>query len=173
MPNQKNKDLLEKAKDKIKKAQAVYVVNYQGLTHKQLEEARVLFKDADSELSIIKNNLSEIAFREEKKIDLSAKLFGPTAMLFSYKDPVKTAKILSVFFKKYNLPKINFGVFEGDIVDEQTILKIASIPGREVLLSKLVGLLNSPMTGLVYSLNYSISKLVFVLKAVEKKKQVS
>ncbi len=171
MPSQKNTELLEKAKEKIIRAQAVFFVNYQGLTHKQLEEARVMFKDSESELSIIKNNLVKIAFRDEKKIDISDKLFGPFALLLSYKDPVATAKNLLSFFKKYNLPQIKFGVFEGNIVDEETVKRLASIPSREVLLGKLVGLLNSPITGLVYGLNYNIAKLVFALKEVEKKKQ--
>lgn len=172
MPSQKNKTLLEKTKEKIDRAQAVYFVNYQGLTHKQLEEARGLFKAVDSELSIVKNTLVDLVY-SEKKIDLSEKLFGPNALLLAYSDPAKTAKILNVFFKKYNLPKINFGIFEGNIIDEQTIVKIASIPNREVLLAKLVGLLNSPMTKLVYGLNWNIVKLVYALKEVEKKKGAS
>src|SRR5574337_978140 len=112
MPSQKNVTIFEEAKKKLDGVQAVFFVNYQGLTHKQLEEARKLFKAAESELAIIKNNLVNLAFKEKMSLELKEKLFGPFAVVFSYKDPVKTAKVLNDFFKKYNLPEIKFGVFE-------------------------------------------------------------
>lgn len=159
---------------------ALFFVDYQGLTHKQLEEVRALLKEINSEISIVKNTLMNLALRE-KKIDAQARLTGAHATLFSYEDPIKTAKALYAFFKKYQLlaspsqggPKIKFGIFEGKLIDEKTIIELALLPSHEVLLGKLVWVLKSPMSGLVYGLNYNVSKLVVVLKEIEKKKQVS
>lgn len=169
MPSLRNQQLLQETKEKVGKAQAMFFVEYQGLTHKQLEEARKELKDNNSEVAVTKNTLINIAL-QERNVDAKDRLTGAFATLFSYEDPVKTAKILQTFFKKYQLPKIKFGVYNGTILDEAEILKLASLPSKDVLIGKFVGLLKSPITGLVYNLKWNISKLVFTLKAIEDKK---
>ena len=172
MANKKNTEQLENARLKLKNAKAIFFVDYQGLTHKQLEEARSLLRETDSEISIIKNTLLNLALKE-KKHDVSNKLHGPFATLISYSDPVKTAKVLYTFFKKYSMPKIKFGIFEDEVIDEQMVISLANVSSREDSLAKLVGLLKSPLSNLVYSLDFNLSKLVFALKEVEKKKGIS
>lgn len=172
MPSQKNIQLLDEIKQKVDKATAMFFIDYSGLTHKQMEEARRELKNIESEMAVMKNTLLNLALKD-KKIDVKEKLQGPHATLFSYKDPMATIKILANFIKKYGLPKIRFGIFEGNVIDEAMVTKLSTIPSREVLLGKLVGLLKSPVTGLVYNLNYNISKFVFVLKAIEDKRKSS
>lgn len=170
MPSQKNIKVLEEAKQKVEKSAAMYFVDYAGLTHQQLEEARRELKDNDSEIAVIKNTLMNIAL-QEKKIDAKERLQGPYATLFSYQDPVKTAKILTAFVKKYGLPKIKFGVFEGALIEESTIDQLAKLPAKEVLIAKLLGTLNAPISNFVYGLNANIQKFAMILKEIEKKKQ--
>lgn len=169
VPSQRNQDLLQLAKEKLNRAQAVFFVDYHGLTHKQLEEVRNSLREVGAEVAIMKNTLMNIALKE-KDIDVESQLTGPSAILFSYDDPLATAKILYAFFKKYNLPKIRFGVFEGRVVEESEIQKLSTLPSREVLLTQLVSLLNSPIRNLVYDLNFNITKLVQLLSEVQKKK---
>jgi large subunit ribosomal protein L10 len=169
MPSIRNLKLLDEAKDKVSRANAMYFVEYTGLTHKQLEEARHELVIANAEMAVVKNTLMNIALAE-KNIDAKEKLTGQQATLFSYEDPIVTAKILAAFIKKYGLPKVNFGIFEDSIVDEVTILKLAKLPSREILVGKLLGVLNSPISGFVYVLNGNITKLALVLKEIEKKK---
>lgn len=169
MPSAKNVQLLEETKAKVEKSTALFFVDYSGLTHKQLEEARNTLREQDSEIAIVKNTLMNIALKD-KNLDVAEKLQGPQATLFSYGDGIKTAKVLADFIKKYSLPKINFGIFEGAIVDEAMITKLATLPSKEILVGKLLGLLNAPISRLVYGLNGNITKLAFVLKEIEKKK---
>ncbi len=169
MPSQKNKQNLEAAKQKVDKATAMFFVDYAGLTHQQLEEARRSLRDNDSEIEIIKNTLMNLAL-QEKNIDAKEKLQGPYATLFSYSDGIKTAKVLTAFVKKYGLPKIKFGVFEGSIIDEAMIVKLSTLPSREILIAKLLGTLNAPISNFVYTLNANITKLAQLLKAIEEKK---
>lgn len=175
MPSQKNIQQLARVQEKVDRAQAMFFVDYQGLTHKQLEEARRELKNNASEIAVIKNTLLNLALKE-KNVDASQKLTGAHATLFSYEDPVKTVKVLFAFFKKY-LPAnkkmsdaVKFGVFGGEVIDEATISRFATLPGREVLLGKLAALLNSPINNLVYDLNWTIQKFVLTLKAIEDKK---
>lgn len=169
MPSQRNTQLLDEAKQKVEKATAMFFVEYTGLTHKQLEEARHELAANSSEMAVVKNTLMNIAL-SEKNINAKDSLTGQKATLFAYEDPIKTAKVLAAFIKKYGLPKISFGVFEGKIIDEATITALSKLPSREILIGKLLGLLNSPISGLVYTLNGNIQKLALVLKEIEKKK---
>lgn len=168
MPSQKNIQLLEGLKRKVDKATAMFFVDYKGLTHRQMEEARRELSLAESELVVVKNTLLNLALKD-KKFNVE-KLEGPHATLFSYKDPIATAKILAGFIKKYGLPKIRFGIFENGIIDESMITKLATLPSREVLIAKFLGTLNAPISGLVYVLGGNIQKLALVLKAVENQK---
>jgi large subunit ribosomal protein L10 len=169
MPSQKNIQNLEAAKQKVEKSTAMFFVDYAGLTHRQLEEVRRELKQAESEIAVIKNTLMSLAL-QTKKIEAKDRLQGPYATLFSYEDPIKTTKVLAAFIKKYGLPKIKFGVFEGSIIEEETINKLSTLPSKEVLIAKLLGTLNAPISNFVYGLNANIQKLVMILSEIEKKK---
>lgn len=169
MPSQKNIQQLEEVKQKVDRAQALYFVDYAGLTHQQLEEARRELAANDSEVAVIKNTLMNLAL-QERKVDAKEKLQGPQATLFAYSDAVSTAKILAAFIKKYGLPKIKFGYFEGEIIDESMIDRLSKLPTRDVLIAKLLGTLNAPISNFVYGLNANIVKLAQLLKAIEEKK---
>lgn len=170
MPSQKNVTKLDEVKQKVDKSTAMFFVDYAGLTHQQLEEARRELAANESEIAVVKNTLLNIAL-QEKNIDAKARLEGPQATLFSYEDPIKTAKVLAAFVKKYGLPKIKFGVFEGGIIEEAMIDQLSKLPAREVLIAKLLGTLNAPISNFVYGLNANITKLAQLLKAIEEKKQ--
>ncbi len=172
MPSQRNLSGLDKAREKVQKATAMYFVEYTGLTHKQLEEARQELRQHNAEMAVIKNTLMNLAL-SDKQIDVKDKLTGQKAILFSYEDPIQTAKILAAFVKKYSMPKINFGILEGEVIEEATIKKLATLPSKEILVGKLLGLLNSPISGFVYALNGNITKLAIALKEIEKKKAAS
>lgn len=169
MPSSKNIQLLEETKAKVEKSTALFFVDYAGLTHKQLEEARNTLRDQNSEIAVVKNTLMNLALKD-KNLDIADKLQGPQATLFAYEDGIKTAKVLADFIKKHGLPKIKFGIFEGAVVDEVMITKLATLPSKEILVGKLLGLLNSPISKFVYALNGNITKLALVLKEIEKKK---
>lgn len=183
MPSSKNIQSLEEIKEKVEKAQAIFLVDYAGLTHIQLEEFRQELSKVNAEIAVLKNTLVNIAF-QNKKIDAEDRLKGPHALIFAYEDAIGAAKALVAFNKKYQLPVIKFGIFpaggeaslkngENMIIEEGMVTQLSTIPPREVLLAKLVGLLQSPITNLVYDLNFNIQKLAQLLKAIEEKKEKS
>lgn len=172
MASQKNINSLEEIKAKLEVAQAIFMVDYTGLTHIQLEEFRHELANAKAEAAILKNTLVNIAL-QEKKIDASERLKGPHAVIFANEDPISAAKVILAFNKKYQMPIVKFGIFENEIIDEAKVTQLSTIPPKEILLAKLLGLLNSPITSLVYDLNFNIQKLAQLLSAIEKKKQAS
>lgn len=169
MASQKNIKSLEEIKKMLESAKAIFLVDYTGLTHIQLEDFRHELATVKAEAVILKNTLVNIAL-QDKKIDAAEKLKGPHAVIFANEDPIGAAKVIVAFNKKNSLPIIKFGIFENAIIEEGTVIALSSIPPKEILLAKLLGLLNSPITSLVYDLNFNIQKLAQLLKAIEEKK---
>jgi large subunit ribosomal protein L10 len=169
MASQKNIQSLDEIKNKLENAQAVFLVDYTGLTHIQLEEFRHELAVANAEAAILKNTLVNIALTE-KKIDATERLKGPHAVIFANEDPIAAARVIVNFNKKYQLPVIKFGIFENKVIEEGVVTELSTIPPKEVLIAKLLGLLNSPITSLVYDLNFNLQKLAQLLKAIEEKK---
>ena len=99
-------------------------------------------------------------------------LEGPTATLFAYDDVVAPLKELAKIIKALKLPTIKFGIVDGKLLAENEVIRLSTLPSRQVLLAQLVGGLKSPIYGLHRALNWNIQKLVLTLKAIETKKSV-
>lgn len=155
--------------EKINKAKALVFTNYQGMTHQQIEQLKKALKTSDAELIIAKNTLLKRALEGEnskEEIDLK----NPTATIFAYSDPIAAVKELYKIIKNLKLPVIKFGLLEGKLLDEKDVIKLSTIPSREVLLAQVVGGLKSPIFGLHRALNWNLQKLVMTLSAIQKNK---
>lgn len=159
--------------EKFDSANGLVFADYKGLTHKQLEDLKKELKKLDSSIVIAKNSLLKLSLGQSKNYSGykdNEGLNQPTAAVFIKGDMIEPLKKLQKAIKDFGLPKIKFGVLEGNLTDEADILKIASLPNRETLLAQFVGTLNSPIQGLVFTLSENIQKFVMTLKAVEKTK---
>ncbi len=173
MPTQRKTDQVKLIKEKLSRAKAVFLAEYRGLTHQQLEQLRRALKKVEAELVVAKNTLVKIALSENKFAqldDLAKELKNPTATLFIYGDEIAPIRELAKFIKTLQLPKIKIGVFAGKLANEADFLKLATLPTRDVLLATLAGRLNSPIQGLHYALSWNIQRLVTVLGNVKNKK---
>ncbi len=158
---------------KIDNSKALVFTDYQGLTHVQLESLKKELKKNDATIIIAKNSLLKISLGQSKNyadFKDNDSLNLPTATLFMQGDYVEPLKLLQKALKDFGLPKIKFGILEGQALDESGVLKIASLPNRETLLTQLVGTLNSPIQGLVVTLNGTIQKFVMTLGAIAQNK---
>jgi large subunit ribosomal protein L10 len=159
--------------EKIDASNGLVFTDYKGITHKQLEDLKRELKKLDATIVIAKNSLMRISlgksqkyadFKDNEGLDL------PTATLFIRGDMVEPLKKLQKASKESGLPKIKFGILEGQLTDEAGVLKIASLPSRDTLIAQFVGTLNSPIQGLVVTLNGTIQKFVMTLDAITKNK---
>ena len=159
--------------EKLDNSNGLVFVDYQGLTHIQLEGLKNEVKKLDSTIIVTKNSLIRISlgksqkyaeFKDDKNLD------RPTAALFIQADYAEPLKKLAKAIKAFGLPKIKLGILEGQVLDEAGVLKIALLPNRETLLTQLVGTLNSPNQGLVVALNANLQKFVMTLNAIAQTK---
>lgn len=165
MPTQRKIFTVQNLTEKIKKTKTLLLADYRGLTVSQMADLRSKIKKAGGELKVVKNRLFSRAAKEAKVKVSEEALEGPTAVLWAGENEIETIKALHLFSQEAGLPKIKFGLFQGEPVSLEKIKTIAQLPGLEALRAKLVGLLHSPPSGLVNVLSGNLRNLVLVLKA--------
>lgn len=138
--------IVEEISANVKDAQTVVVVDYRGLTVEQDTELRKSLREAGVTYKVYKNTFMTRAFKGTDFEALAPYLEGPSAIAISKTDATAPARILAEFAKKANALEIKAGVVEGTVYDAKGMAAIATIPSREVLISKLLGSLQSPIT---------------------------
>ena len=162
--------IVSELKTKLEGSDSYVISDYHGLSVSKMQELKNSLREVGADFSVTKNTLLKLGAKEAKKeIDESA-LEGPTAILFSGQDPIESIKKLAEFIKKYDLPKIKSGTFEGKLLNKSEIIAISRIPGRQELYAKIVGSLGSPIYSIVSVLKGNLRNLVYVLSEVQKQK---
>lgn len=146
-------------------AKSAYIVGYQGTKCEDLKALRNKLRPAGAKLSVIKNTLTRRAIKGTAAEGLSDLLVGPTAVIWSEKDPVTPAKLLTEFAKDLETFQVKGGVVDGEVVKPSDIASLAKLPSREELLSTLLALINTPATRLLQTINAPASVLVRTLEA--------
>lgn len=152
-------------------AKGVVLADFRGIKVKQDTKLRSKMRAAGVEYSVIKNSMASIAAKEAGIDGLDNYLKGPLAMVSSSTDPVAPAKLISEFMKENRILEIKGGLVEGKVINAEAVKSLASLPSREVLLSRLLGSMQAPITGLVTALQGNISNLVYALDAVRQQKE--
>jgi large subunit ribosomal protein L10 len=157
--------------ESIKDAEAVFAVDFRGISVPQAAELRTRLRDADAVFRVVKNSLTERAADQAGADTLKALLDGPTALTFVRGDAALAAKALQTFRRETDLLEFKGGLLGSEAVDSEQILAIARLPARDVLYGQLVGLAASPITGLVRGLNALIAGLAIQLGQIAEKKE--
>ena len=138
--------IVQEISDSIKDAQSVVIVDYRGLTVAEDTQLRKQLREAGVTYKVYKNTFMNFAFKGTEFESLSEVLEGPNAVAISTTDATAPARIIAEFAKKAPKLEIKAGVVEGNFYDAEGMKTISSIPSREVLLSKLLGSIQSPIT---------------------------
>jgi large subunit ribosomal protein L10 len=150
MKRSDKEQLVTELKDKLAGADAVYYTDFTGLNVKRMTELRRRFRKAGVEYVVIKNTLALRAVSEAGMAGQALK--GPTGVVVA-KDAIAAAKLLTDFAKENDAkPSVKGGLYEGNVIDEATVKKLASLPTRDEALSILVGTFNSVLSMFALSL---------------------
>ena len=145
MPTPQKAAQIQDLVDRMSRSQLTIIADYRGLTVEALQGFRARLRPMDSEFRIAKNTLTRIAAGQVGIEGLEPQLEGPTAILFAYGDVVAPAKAISDFARSSRILQVRAGVMNNLVITASDIEAISSLPPREELLGKLVGLLASPM----------------------------
>lgn len=151
--------VIEEVTTQIRESQAVYAVDYRGLSVTQAVALRARLEEADATLRVVKNTLTERAAEAAGAEPLKLLLNGPTAFAFVRGDAALAAKALATFRRESQLLEFKGGTLGGEALTVDQMESIARLPSREVLQGQFVGVLASPVTGLVRGLAALISGL--------------
>lgn len=155
----------------LSSSQGVVLLDYRGLTVKEVTALRSNFRKADVHYEVIKNKIVERAAEQLGLNDLIPHLKGPSALAFGAKDPVAPAKIIVDFIKQNKKTQIKAGIVNGKIVDVKSVEALAELPSREVLLAKMMGSMNAPITGLATVLSGTLRSVLYALNALKDSKE--
>ncbi len=155
--------VIDQVAEQIQESQAVFALDYRGITVSQAAELRAKLREADASLRIVKNTLTERAADKAGAEGLKAFLDGPTAFTFVRGDAAMAAKALAAFRKEYELLEFKGGTMDGAEVTAEEITAISKLPSRDALNQQLVGVLAYPIGGLARTLNQLIQGLAVQL----------
>lgn len=173
MPSVQNTERLEVIKSDLADVQAVWVVDYRGLTVKESEQLRNNIREAGAIMKVHKNTLVRLALKELDMPSLDEVLSGPSAFVFAEGDPVASAKALKDFVKSNENLVIKGGIMDGAFVDAEAVEKIAALPSREELIAKLLGTLQNPMAKTVRVLNGPMEAFARCVSAIADQKNAA
>ncbi len=150
--------IVEEISAGIKDAQSVVLVDYRGLTVEEDTELRKQLRAAGVTYKVYKNTMMNFAFKGTDFEGLAPYLNGPSAMAYSTTDATAPARVIAEFAKKAKALEIKAGVVEGNVYDAKGMEAIASIPSRDVLISRLLGSMQSPMANFARVINQIAEK---------------
>jgi len=149
MPSQENlkqkQQVIDEISGKMEKASGVVVIDYIGISVEQANAMRVKLRDAGVDYKVYKNTLVKRAIDGTPNAGLVEILDGPSAFAFGYEDAIAPARVLDGIIKEYKLMQFKAGFVEGVYYDAEGIKQIASIPTRDVLISRFLGSVQSPI----------------------------
>lgn len=160
-------ELVKLLKEKLEKAKALIFADYKGLTMSQLSALRRQLKEQNAEFAITKNSLLDLALKTSHFPPPTSHFQNPTATLFAYDDQISPIKILVKAFKDFTIGKVKSGFLDGEVLDEAKIIQLSTLPTKDGLRGKVVGVLIAPLQGVVSVLNGNLRNLVYALNQIK------
>jgi large subunit ribosomal protein L10 len=160
---------IEEIAAQIEGAEAIFAVDYRGISVAQAAELRSKLRESDASFRVVKNRLTKLAADKAGEERLADLLEGPTALTFVSGDTASAAKAISTFNKEHDVLSFKGGFMGELLLDEDKFRSIARLPSREVLDGQLAGVVASPLTGLVRGLGSMIQGLALQLGQIAEK----
>jgi large subunit ribosomal protein L10 len=155
----------------IDESQAVFAVDYKGISVPQAAELRAALRESGATFKVVKNSLTERAADQAGATTLKELLQGPTALTFVRGDIATAAKALADYGRATQLLPFKGGLMDGAALDADQIRSISRLPSREALYGQLVGIVASPVNGLLRTLGALVGGLAVALGQVREQKE--
>jgi large subunit ribosomal protein L10 len=164
--------IAEDIRNRLASSEFVVLADYQGLTVEKSQDLRSKLREHDARMLVTKRRLLAHAARELSMKELAEAVpTGSLSMVYGSGDVVAVSKILKTFIKQNDLPVIKLGTLNGELLSAGDIDQLAGMPGRQEMLGIVVGTIAAPLSQMVGVLHQKLASLVYVLKAVQDKKE--
>jgi large subunit ribosomal protein L10 len=169
MNREEKSQTIQEIAAQIEGAEAIFAVDYRGISVPQAAELRTRLRETDSSFRVVKNRLTKRAAEQVGEERLADLLVGPTALTFVRGDTAAAAKAITTFNKEHDVLTYKGGLMGETVLDDAGFKSIARLPSREVLVGQFAGLVASPLTGVVRGLNALIQGLATQLGQIAEK----
>lgn len=167
MNRQQKQQAVGELTHEFSEAEAVYAVDYRGLTVAQLSELRGRLLQQDTKLKVVKNSVTKLAADQAEVSTISEHLAGPTALAFVRGDAAAAAKTLQGFVKESDeILELKGGLLNGKALSSADVVAIAKLPSRETLVQQLVTLIAQPISGTARTLNAILAAVPVQLQKI-------
>ena len=170
MPNAENVEMLAQIKGDLEGSSAMWVVDYRGLTVKDIQNLRRSIREAGAEMKVYKNTIMHIALEQAEMPTLDDMLAGPSAFVFAGEDAAAAAKAVKDFAKSNENLEIKGGLMDAVALSAAEVEAIASLPSREQLMAQIAGAISGVARGLATAINGVPRGLAQATKAVADQK---
>jgi len=175
MDKEKKNEIIVEIRKMMDSACALYLIDFHSLTVKEADDLRNEFFKVGIKYKVVKNTLALRALKESKiysefRENLTEFFKGQTGIIFVYEDPVLPAKILKKFSEKIQRPKLKAAVVENQLYGTGTLDKLASLASKDEIMAGILACINSPVSGIIGSINATIRDLASVIEEIAKKK---
>ncbi len=158
--------VVDEIAEQFKSADAVFAVDYRGISVAQAADLRERLREVDSRLRVVKNSLSERAADQAGMESIKPMLTGPTALTFVSGDAAAAAKALNDAARALQLLEFKGGVLGSTVLTGDDVRSIARLPSKDVLIAQLVATIAAPLSGLARTLNALVGGLAIQLQAI-------
>jgi large subunit ribosomal protein L10 len=169
MPNNEKVERVAALKERIEGSSALLLTEYRGLTVSEISELRRSLRETGTSFAVIKNTLMSRAAADAGLAELGEMLTGPSAVAFVDGDPVAAAKAIKAATKQYPALVLKGGYMDGAVLDDAGANRLADLESREVMLSKIAGMLKSEMSHAAALFVGAQSKFLATLEAFKAK----
>ncbi len=151
--NPDKKIIIDELLARVNSSPYVLVMDYTGVTVPQFSELRNELRESGAEVHVAKNTYMRAALSDAGLPDISTELNGQTAFVTGDGEVSAAAKTVKGFAKKVESVKLKVGILDGEVIDEEKINILASLPSRDELLAKLLSVINEPGTSILRAIN--------------------
>jgi large subunit ribosomal protein L10 len=169
MPSTKKIERVAELKEQIEGSTALLLTEYRGLTVSEITELRKSLRDGGASFSVIKNTLMRRALEQTEAAELGSLFDGPSAVAFVHEDPVAAAKSVTTAAKKFPALVLKGGFVEGRLLNADEAKSLADLESREVMLSKLAGLMKGEMSRAAAVFQATQARFLSLLEAFKAK----
>jgi large subunit ribosomal protein L10 len=166
MSKTERQETVDTLAQRFKASPNLYVTDFTGLNVLRMTELRRRLRTAGVTYVVVKNSLAQRALEANNIKALNDHLAGPTGLVLAGKDPVAAAKVLTDFAREFEKPAIRIGLVDGRPMSPVQVKQLASLPSREVLLSQLLGAMQSPLAQLAGVMNGMLMQVVGAFEAL-------
>jgi large subunit ribosomal protein L10 len=162
--------LVEQIRSEVTKSDHMFLLSYSCVSGGKMNDLRKNLSRAGAHVSVMKNSIARFALKELDYAGLAEQVSDQTAFVWGGADSAEVSKILINFVKDADNIVVQGGLLQGGILEKGDVKRLSDLPSREILLTMLLGAIQSPLTRLAGALNAKTRELLSILKQLSEKK---